>query len=105
MSLSGATGITLTAASRLRVVEMDWSPSNMIQIEDRIWRIGQQKTCHIGYLFIPESLDVSIGNAIVKKMETDERTLNRPYFDLKMSPEANRPNPKISKSNQGELEI
>jgi SNF2 family DNA or RNA helicase len=84
MSLSGATGITLTAASRLRSVEMDWSPSNVSQIEDRIWRIGQMASCHIGYLFIPDSLDVTIGNTIVTKMESDERTLNRPYFSLRM---------------------
>jgi len=76
MSLSGATGITLTSAYRERIVEPDWSPSNMAQIEDRIWRIGQEENCDIGYLFVPNSLDLAIGSALVRKMETDERTLN-----------------------------
>lgn len=76
MSLSGATGITLTSSARMRVVEPDWSPSNMSQIEDRIWRIGQEENCDIGYLIVPNSLDLSIGAALVRKMETDERALN-----------------------------
>lgn len=76
MSLSGATGITLTAAHRMRVVEPDWSPSNMTQIEDRIWRIGQEQACDIGYLFVPNSLDVKMGLALHAKMETDERAVN-----------------------------
>lgn len=76
MSLAGATGITLTASHRMRVVEPDWSPSNMVQIEDRIWRIGQEKSCDIGYLFVPESLDTKMGLALIAKMETDERTIN-----------------------------
>lgn len=76
ISLSGATGITLTAAHRMRVIEPDWSPSNMVQIEDRIWRIGQQENCDIGYLFLPNSLDTLVGNALMRKMETDERALN-----------------------------
>ncbi|MBW3243399.1 hypothetical protein KUV57_12065 [Epibacterium sp. DP7N7-1] len=80
MSLSGATGITLTAAHRMRVVEPDWSPSNMTQIEDRIWRIGQEQACDIGYLFVPNSLDVKMGLALHAKMETDERAVNTMSF-------------------------
>jgi SNF2 family DNA or RNA helicase len=80
MSLAGATGITLTAASRIRVVEPDWSASNMVQIEDRIWRIGQEQSCDIGYLFVRNSLDVNIGLALHAKMETDERSINTLSF-------------------------
>lgn len=81
MSLSGATGITLTAAHRMRVVEPDWSPSNMVQIEDRIWRIGQEQACDIGYLFVPDTLDVNMGLALISKMTTDERAINTMSFD------------------------
>lgn len=80
LSLAGATGITLTAAARMRVVEPDWSPSNMVQIEDRIWRIGQEMNCDIGYLFVPNSLDVKMGLALIAKMETDERSINALSF-------------------------
>lgn len=80
ISLSGATGITLTAACRMRVVEPDWAPSNMVQIEDRIWRIGQMQNVDIGYLFLPNSLDINVGMTLVEKMETDERALNSLSF-------------------------
>lgn len=76
ISLSGATGITLTAAARMRVVEMDWLPSNMVQIEDRIWRIGQEMSVDIGYLFIPGSHDLKIGNGLIEKMESEEASIN-----------------------------
>jgi SWI/SNF-related matrix-associated actin-dependent regulator 1 of chromatin subfamily A len=76
ISLSGATGITLTAAARMRVVEMDWLPSNMVQIEDRIWRIGQEQSVDIGYLFIPGSHDLKIGNGLITKMESEEASIN-----------------------------
>lgn len=76
MSLSGASGITLTASHRMRIAEPDWTPANMSQIEDRIWRIGQEKPCDIGYLFVPESHDLNVGLGLIRKMETDEKALN-----------------------------
>jgi hypothetical protein len=80
ISLAGATGITLTAAARMRVVEPDWTPSNMIQIEDRIWRIGQERNVDIGYLSVAGTLDARIGNALVEKMESDEKAINTISF-------------------------
>lgn len=80
ISLAGATGITLTAAARMRVVEPDWTPSNMIQIEDRIWRIGQERNVDIGYLSVAGTLDARIGNALVAKMESDEKAINTISF-------------------------
>ena len=80
ISLAGATGITLTASARMRVVEPDWTPSNMVQIEDRIWRIGQEKNVDIGYLSVAGTLDARIGNALVEKMESDEKAINTIRF-------------------------
>lgn len=80
ISLAGATGITLTAAARMRVVEPDWTPSNMIQIEDRIWRIGQERNVDIGYLSVAGTLDARIGTALVEKMESDEKAINTIRF-------------------------
>ncbi len=80
ISLAGATGITLTASARMRVVEPDWTPSNMIQIEDRIWRIGQERNVDIGYLSVAGTLDARIGNALVEKMESDEKAINTIRF-------------------------
>jgi len=83
ISLSGNSGITLTQSARMRVVEPDWSPSNMIQIEDRIWRIGQEKNVDIGYMSVAGTLDARIGMAIAAKMETDERSINSISFQHK----------------------
>lgn len=80
ISLAGATGITLTASARMRVVEPDWTPSNMIQIEDRIWRIGQERNVDIGYMSVAGTLDARIGNALVQKMESDEKAVNTIRF-------------------------
>lgn len=80
ISLAGATGITLTAAARMRVVEPDWTPSNMVQIEDRIWRIGQERNVDIGYLSVAGTLDARVGNTLVEKMESDEKSMNTISF-------------------------
>ena len=100
LSLAGNSGITLTESARQRVVEPDWSPSNMIQIEDRIWRIGQKKNVDIGYMWVAGTLDARIGQAIVSKMETDERSINTISFrhastDKKQEPVKKAPPPEI----------
>lgn len=81
MSKSGNSGITLIAANEMVMAEGDWDPTNLAQIEDRIWRIGQEKTCTIRYAYAPDSYDINIGNAVVKKMTTDERMLNNIVLD------------------------
>lgn len=128
MSLSGASGITLTAANRLYVAEMDWDPLNIAQIEDRIWRIGQMLPCLIGYMFAPRTLDLMVGNTIVKKMTTlmraydkmdltgvkpgsktskdarDVFEIGRPDEDRdRLGEEQARPVPPINENRQGEL--
>ena len=35
-------GVTLTAASKMVVVELPWAPADLEQVEDRIYRIGQE---------------------------------------------------------------
>jgi hypothetical protein len=39
---AGGTGITLTRASTMLFVDVDWTPANNIQMADRICRIGQK---------------------------------------------------------------
>jgi SNF2 family DNA or RNA helicase len=87
ISLAGATGITLTAGARMRVVEPDWTPSNMIQIEDRIWRIGQESNVDIGYMSVAGTLDARVGTALVEKMESDEKSMNTISFKNAKKPE------------------
>lgn len=57
-SLSAArTAITLTAAKRALIVELDWSPAALEQAEDRVHRIGQAGQVTITYLRGRDTLD------------------------------------------------
>jgi len=40
---AGGTGLTLTCAHKLIMIEPDWNPSNDSQIMGRVWRQGQQR--------------------------------------------------------------
>lgn len=55
--IAAGTGITLTRAKRLIMVDLDWTPGNMEQAEDRIHRIGQDRGTTIEYLAVQGSLD------------------------------------------------
>lgn len=48
---AGGVGITLTAANHMIICDYDWTPANMIQVEDRICRAGQTKPCMIHYIY------------------------------------------------------
>ena len=69
LSLSGSTGITLTAAYRLYAAEMFWDPTDQAQMEDRIYRLGQEMPCEIGYMFVANSYDLRVGMVMIRKME------------------------------------
>jgi len=53
-------GLTLTAADLAVFAELDWVPANMLQAEDRLHRIGQERPVHIQLLVVNESLDARI---------------------------------------------
>jgi len=48
---AGGVGITLTAAHAMVVVDYAWIPSDMVQVEDRICRTGQDEHCMIYYIY------------------------------------------------------
>lgn len=48
--IAAGVGITLTKASNMVIVDYDWTPANMTQVEDRICRTGQTKPCNIFYI-------------------------------------------------------
>ena len=64
------TAITLTAARRALIVELDWTPAGMEQAEDRIHRIGQNRDVIITYLTARNSLDERMINILKRKRQT-----------------------------------
>jgi len=65
----GAEGLTLTKANVIVFGEIDWSPSTMVQAEDRIHRISQTKKCIYHYIIASETLDAYINNVLERKQE------------------------------------
>lgn len=70
-------GITLTAAQKMLFAELDWTPANMLQAEDRIHRIGQEGNALIQQMVFDGSLDAKMADTLVRKMEVIERALDR----------------------------
>lgn len=62
-------GITLTAASNVVFAELDWTPANMMQTEDRCHRIGQTESVLVQHLVFDGSLDARMAETLVEKME------------------------------------
>lgn len=67
-SLKGAgQGLTLTAASTMVLAELDWTPAQLDQAEDRIHRIGQADACHYLYPVCRGSVDDDLWAALDRK--------------------------------------
>lgn len=72
---AAGTGITLTAASTVVFVELDWVPGNITQAEDRCHRIGQTDSVLVQHLVVKGSIDSYLVEAIIKKQKVIERIL------------------------------
>lgn len=60
-------GVTLTAASVVVFAELDWTPSNLTQAEDRLHRIGQTDTVLVQHLVIDGSIDARLAKLVCAK--------------------------------------
>ena len=69
-------GITLTAASHVLFAELDWTPGNIIQAEDRCHRIGQKDSVLIQHLVLEGSIDVTMAKALIDKQATLDAILD-----------------------------
>lgn len=70
-------GLTLTAASHVVFVELDWVPANVAQAEDRCHRIGQTESVLVQHLVLQGSLDEKICKMLVEKQEIADMALDR----------------------------
>jgi len=69
-------GITLTASSNVVFAELDWTPGNVNQAEDRAHRIGQENSVLVQHLVLDGSLDARMVQMIVSKQEIADRALD-----------------------------
>jgi SWI/SNF-related matrix-associated actin-dependent regulator of chromatin subfamily A-like protein 1 len=60
-------GITLTRASNVAFLELDWTPARLAQAEDRCHRIGQEDSVTAWYLLAPETIDETMADVLAWK--------------------------------------
>lgn len=70
-------GITLTAASHVIFVELDWTPGVVSQAEDRCHRIGQKDYVLVQHLVLSGSIDAKMAKVLVAKQEILDAALDR----------------------------
>ena len=68
-------GLTLTAASRVIFVELDWVPEKMIQAEDQCHRKGQANSVLVQHLVLEGSVDARIAELMVSKQKVVENSM------------------------------
>jgi SWI/SNF-related matrix-associated actin-dependent regulator 1 of chromatin subfamily A len=71
-------GITLTAASHVVFVELDWSPLIVQQAEDRCHRIGQKSSVLVQYIFFRNTIDEYFSQLLASKQSTISATTDEP---------------------------
>ena len=110
--VAASTGITLNSAHIVIFAELTWTPSIMIQAEDRAHRIGQKSDfVDIKYLYGEETLDDFILDKLQKKLVIVSTTIDdkKENFGVKANPNLIHPEGKNSqeliKMDKGELSL
>ena len=70
---AAAQGITLTRASNVCFLELEWTPAIHDQAEDRCHRIGQRDAVTAWYLLAADTIDETMARLIQRKREIDRR--------------------------------
>ncbi|MDA8117900.1 MAG: DEAD/DEAH box helicase [Actinomycetota bacterium] len=73
---AGGTGVTLTAAADLAVLEPEWTPSALAQAEDRLARRGQSEPVQPYYLYLRGTVDETMMNLVAHKRSLVRRALD-----------------------------
>lgn len=75
---AAGTGITLTAASEVVVLEPDWVPANNAQFIMRAHRIGQKNSVRARFVRLADSLDDYISDTLARKTRDIVRIVDTP---------------------------
>lgn len=67
--VAAGVGLTLTEGTIVIFNDLDWTPTNHAQAEDRAYRIGQKNDVHIIYPLFDETLDIIMFETLRKKMK------------------------------------
>ncbi|MEO6304516.1 MAG: DEAD/DEAH box helicase [Bacteroidia bacterium] len=65
----GSIGYNIQSANIAVINDMDWVPTNMLQAEDRIWRMGQKQNCTILYPIYKGTVEEIVFNVVNSKMK------------------------------------
>lgn len=66
---TGGTGLTLTAASTVVIVDPDWNPQQDLQAEDRLHRVGQREQVTAYRLLTRGTIDEYVTSLCSSKMK------------------------------------
>lgn len=80
------TGVTLTAAKLTLFFELGWVPGEILQAEDRIYRIGQTEQTEIQYLVVEGSLSAVMAERVIEKLDVIERCVGPVKKNLEALP-------------------
>jgi SWI/SNF-related matrix-associated actin-dependent regulator 1 of chromatin subfamily A len=69
-------GLTLTRASHVCMVELDWTPANVLQAEDRCHRMGQTDTVFVQHFTFQNSIEEHICKLIMEKQKIIEQAID-----------------------------
>lgn len=73
---AASTGLTLTAANHLWIVEASWTPSDNDQAKKRILRIGQRRKTSIKFVSLINSIDETVTRVLLKKRQLIDEIIN-----------------------------
>ena len=75
-------GVTLTKASHVVMHDLAWRPTDLLQGEARIHRIGQTKMCVSHWVMVQNSIDTLFARAFCTKAELMKETLGISAVDV-----------------------